>query len=66
MPEPNSSATAQVANTEKYAVEKRSTANEIDPQQTQDARLREQSFESARGSEPDPAEQKRKRMELSL
>jgi hypothetical protein len=66
MPEPNSSATAPVANSEKYAVEKRTTNNEIDQQQTQEARLREQSFESARASQPEPAEQKRKRMEISL
>ena len=66
MPEPNNDQTGSPANQQNQSMENRSTRIEDTQRMTQDARLREQSFEATEASNPDHSHEKRKRMEISL
>ena len=66
MPESNNDQTGSPTNQQNQSIEKRSTQIEDTQRMTQDARLREQSFEATQASNPDHSHDKRKRMEISL
>ena len=66
MPQPDDSQTGAPANQANQSLERRAAQFEDAQRVSQDARLREQSFQATEVLDPDRSQDKRKRMEMSL
>ena len=66
MPQSDNNQTGVPANQANQSLEKRATQLEDTRQASQDARLREQSFQATEALDLDRSQDKRKRMEISL